>query len=212
MEEKKSEDIVVNDEKNGINDNHVGKDDHNNIEVDIANEEKNIKGDNYDNEKQVHKEISNTKSSVSVKIGLIGDASVGKTTLMVKQIENKFDELYIETLGVNMLEKTITIRNTDITFSLYDLGDRLEFHKLLPLVCVDAVAFFFIFDLSRKSSLYSIKEWYRQTRALNKNAHAILIGNKYDIFTTLPMEEQEEITTLAKKYAKAMGINNNNTN
>jgi GTP-binding protein of the ras superfamily involved in termination of M-phase len=135
---------------------------------------------------------------------LIGDASVGKTTLMVKYVENKFDEVYIETLGVSFMEKTITLRNTDITFSLWDLGGRQEFLSMLPLVCNDSVAFFFIFDLSRKSTLLSIKEWYRQCRGLNKNAHVILIGNKYDIFTTLSVEEQEEITILAKKYAKAM--------
>jgi len=161
------------------------------------------KAANDDSKTSLSKEKSE-KSSVFVKIGLIGDASVGKTTLMVKYIENKFDEVYIETLGVNFMEKMVTLKSTDITFSLWDLGGRQEFITMLPLVCIDSVAFFFIFDLSRKSTLLSVKEWYRQARGLNKNAHCILIGNKYDIFTTLPIEEQEEITLLAKKYAKAM--------
>lgn len=39
---------------------------------------------------------------------------------------------------------------------------------MLPLVCNDAVAILFMFDLSRKSSLASIKEWYRQVRGLNR--------------------------------------------
>ncbi len=39
------------------------------------------------------------KNDVVVKIGLVGDAQVGKTTLMVKYVENKFDEDYIQTLG-----------------------------------------------------------------------------------------------------------------
>ena len=173
----------------------------------IDNDEKSdriIDNDETSDAIEKNNDKKNGKSSVFLKIGLIGDSGVGKTTLMVKYIENKFDELYIETLGVNFMEKKITLRNTDITFSLWDLGDRIEFHNQLPVVCVDAVAFFFIFDLSRKSTLFSVKEWYRQTRSLNKNAHVILIGNKYDLFTTLPMEEQEEITALAKKYAKAM--------
>jgi len=38
----------------------------------------------------------------------------------------------------------------------------------LPLVCNDAVALLFMFDLSRKSTLNSIKEWYRQARGFNK--------------------------------------------
>lgn len=39
---------------------------------------------------------------------------------------------------------------------------------MLPLVCNDAVAILFTFDLTRKSTLNSIKEWYRQARGLNK--------------------------------------------
>lgn len=39
---------------------------------------------------------------------------------------------------------------------------------MLPLVCNDAVAILFMFDLSRKSTLNSIKEWYRQARGFNK--------------------------------------------
>jgi len=39
---------------------------------------------------------------------------------------------------------------------------------MLPLVCNDAVAILFLFDLSRKSTLISIKEWFRQARGFNK--------------------------------------------
>jgi len=111
---------------------------------------------------------------------------------MVKYVENKFDEDYIQTLGkilscatlmskyllingcifsftgVNFLEKTIVLRNTEITFSIWDLGGQREFLSMLPLVCNDAVAIFFMFDLSRKSTLLSVKEWYRQARGLNR--------------------------------------------
>lgn len=66
------------------------------------------------------------------------------------------------------MEKTITLRNTEITFSIWDLGGQREFLSMLPLVCNDAVTIFFMFDLSRISTLYSIKEWYRQTRGLNR--------------------------------------------
>ncbi|CAB1111173.1 unnamed protein product [Ectocarpus sp. CCAP 1310/34] len=70
--------------------------------------------------------------------------------------------------GVNFMEKTITLRNTEITFSIWDLGGQREFLSMLPLVCNDAVAIFFMFDLSRKSTLNSVKEWYRQVRYMIK--------------------------------------------
>ena len=71
-------------------------------------------------------------------------------------------------LGVNFMEKTITVRRTTITFSIWDLGGQREFVNMLPLVCNDAVAILFMFDLSRKSTLNSVKEWYRQARGFNK--------------------------------------------
>uniref|UniRef100_A0A6V1K250 Septum-promoting GTP-binding protein 1 n=1 Tax=Heterosigma akashiwo TaxID=2829 RepID=A0A6V1K250_HETAK len=147
---------------------------------------------------------SEERNNVIVKVGMVGDAQVGKTTLMVKYCENKFDEEYIMTLGVNFMEKIITLRNTEVTFSIWDLGGQREFLSMLPLVCNDAMAIFFLFDLSRKSTLTSIKEWYRQARGLNRNAHAFLVGTKYDIFTTLSPEEQAEIDKQARKFAKAM--------
>ena len=123
---------------------------------------------------------------------MVGDSQIGKTSLMVKYVEGSFDEDYIQTLGVNFMEKTISVRRTTITFSIWDLGGQREFVNMLPLVCNDAVAILFMFDLTRKSTLNSIKEWYRQARGFNKTAIPFLIGTKYDIFATLSRDEQEE--------------------
>lgn len=133
----------------------------------------------------------------------------------------QFSEDYIQTLGVNFMEKAISIRNTEITFSvsiylslylspqtdkpqIWDLGGQREFVSMLPLVSNDAVAILFMFDLTRKSTLNSIKEWYRQARGFNKTAIPVLIGTKYDQFASFPREEQEEITRQAKRFSKAM--------
>ncbi|EPZ36545.1 small GTPase [Rozella allomycis CSF55] len=144
------------------------------------------------------------KNTVFVKVGMVGDSQIGKTSLMVKYVEGTFDEDYIQTLGVNFMEKTISIRNTEITFSIWDLGGQKEFINMLPLVCNDAIAILFMFDLSRKSTLNSIKEWYRQARGFNKSAIPFLIGTKYDQFTQLSREEQEDVTMQSRRFAKAM--------
>ncbi|KAI1912600.1 Ras GTPase tem1 [Ophidiomyces ophidiicola] len=145
-----------------------------------------------------------SKNSVVIKVGMVGDAQIGKTSLMVKYVEGSWDEDYIQTLGVNFMEKTISIRNTEITFSIWDLGGQREFVNMLPLVCNDAVAILFMFDLTRKSTLNSIKEWYRQGRGFNKTAIPLLVGTKYDHFVNFPREDQEEISIQAKRFAKAM--------
>ncbi|PSR85811.1 P-loop containing nucleoside triphosphate hydrolase protein [Coniella lustricola] len=147
---------------------------------------------------------ANGRNHVVIKVGMVGDAQIGKTSLMVKYVEGSWDEDYIQTLGVNFMEKTISIRNTEITFSIWDLGGQREFVNMLPLVCNDAVAILFMFDLTRKSTLNSIKEWYRQGRGFNKTAIPILVGTKYDHFVNFPREEQEEISNQARRFAKAM--------
>jgi len=78
--------------------------------------------------------------SVVIKVGMVGDSQIGKTSLMVKYVEGSFDEDYIQTLGVNFMEKTITVRRTTITFSIWDLGGQREVCIFLPILVVDKLA------------------------------------------------------------------------
>ncbi|KAL0490410.1 Ras GTPase involved in M-phase terminaton [Acrasis kona] len=144
------------------------------------------------------------KKSVLVKVGMLGDVQVGKTSLMVKYVSDKFDENYMMTLGVNFLEKKVDLKNNEITLMIWDLGGQKEFMGMLDLVCTDSAALFFMFDLSRKTTLQSVKEWYIQSRRYNKTAVPFLIGTKYDKFLELPTEEQAEITDQARKFAAKM--------
>ena len=121
---------------------------------------------------------------------MLGDSQIGKTSLMVKYVDGTFDEDYIQTLGVNFMEKSITLRSNEITFSVWDLGGQKEFVNMLPLVCNDAVCLLFMFDLCRKSTLNSVKEWYRQARSFNKTATPFLIGTKYDAFSEMSKVSQ----------------------
>lgn len=158
-----------------------------------------------------------------IKVGLVGDAQSGKTSLMVRYVEGSFDEVsdelrkqwhwisaegvilqdYIQTLGVNFMEKTISIRNTEITFSIWDLGGQREFVNMLPLVCNDSIAILFMFDLTRKSTLNSIKEWYRQSRGFNKVRMNYMIDDTYTDVALLLFRRQSpfwlgQSTTLSR--------------
>lgn len=57
---------------------------------------------------------------------------------------------------------------------------------MLPLVCNDAVAILFMFDLSRKSTLNSVKEWYRQARGFNKVRPHNILGLYWLMTGSLP--------------------------
>ena len=65
-----------------------------------------------------------------MKVGMVGDAQVGKTSLMVRYVEGKFDEDYIETLGVNFMEKSIKLPRTSVTFSVWDLGGMMKCNRV----------------------------------------------------------------------------------
>ncbi|CAG8442767.1 24848_t:CDS:2 [Gigaspora rosea] len=124
---------------------------------------------------------------------MVSDPKVGKTSLMRKFAEGYVDEYYNQTYGVDFNEKTIKLGNHEITFSIWDFGQP----EFITYACYDSVAILFMFDLSQISTLYSIKkEWYKQTRSINKNAIYLLIGTKYDIFAEFPREIQDNITKM----------------
>ncbi|AAS52815.1 AER132Wp [Eremothecium gossypii ATCC 10895] len=149
--------------------------------------------------------IPQLKNEVKIKIGLIGDAQVGKTSLMVKYVQNVFDEEYTQTLGVHYLERKINLGSTDVIFSIMDLGGQREFINMLPLVSNRAVAIIFLFDLTRPETLTSIREWYRQARGFNETAIPLLVGTKYDLFVNLDVAYQEELSKTSMRYAQVMG-------
>ena len=108
------------------------------------------------------------KFKFTIKVAMLGDTGGGKTSFMVRYIEDKFDADYTETLGVNFMMKTISLKNDIMTVSLWDLGGSESFHTLMPKVCGDANFILFAFDLTQKQSLLSIKRWYKDARKENK--------------------------------------------
>lgn len=54
---------------------------------------------------QEQRQQAQKNSSVVIKVGMVGDAQIGKTSLMVKYVEGSWDEDYIQTLGRQMLDK-----------------------------------------------------------------------------------------------------------
>lgn len=159
----------------------------------------------FSNENQQQQQLPmKVKNQVEVQVGLIGDAQVGKTSLMVKYVQNVFDEEYTQTLGVNFLKRKVSIRSTDIVFSIMDLGGQREFINMLPIASLGSSAIVFLFDLTRPETLSSIKEWYRQAHGLNDSAVPILVGTKYDLFVDLDPDYQEQLSRTSMEYAQVM--------
>jgi len=75
---------------------------------------------------------------------------------------------------------------------------------MMPLVCNEAQALLFMFDLSRPSTLASVRAWYLEARKLNQSAIPFLIGTKFDTFAQMQLSHQQEMTRQARRFAKAM--------
>ena len=123
---------------------------------------------------------------------------------MTKYSENKYDDDYSETLGVNFMEKEIHLKHIDVTISIWDLGGEKEFATLMPLVCGDAQVILFAFDLTQQWSLFSVKRLYKEAKKENKQFMPFLIGTKFDLFESFQNSYKEEITKQARKFAEKM--------
>ncbi|KAL2630332.1 hypothetical protein R1flu_015018 [Riccia fluitans] len=142
--------------------------------------------------------------TVFVKVSMVGDCQTGKTSFMSNYVASQKNEDYVQTVGVNSMEKIFRVQNANIALSIWDIGGHRQFSSVMPLVCKDSDAILLTFDLTRRSTLYSVKQWFTQVRHWNKSAIIILVGTKYDLFVNLPQDMQRIITRQARSYAQAM--------
>eukprot|EP00764_Aduncisulcus_paluster_P013194 gnl/Carplike_NY0171/6517_a8953_219.p1 GENE.gnl/Carplike_NY0171/6517_a8953_219~~gnl/Carplike_NY0171/6517_a8953_219.p1 ORF type:complete len:203 (-),score=19.26 gnl/Carplike_NY0171/6517_a8953_219:85-672(-) len=141
---------------------------------------------------------------LTIKVGMVGEAQVGKTSLMYRYVKNSFDQDYIQTLGVNFMQKSVTLKTKVLNFSIWDLGGEDEFRAMLPLVVEEAAVVLFMFDLTRIHTLQEIKTWYSQVRKINPRIIPFLVGTKFDCFASFPKDKMTEITNKAFHYSEKM--------
>lgn len=141
---------------------------------------------------------------VRLKISLLGDCQIGKTSFMIKYVGDEQEKKCLEMTGLNLMDKTLFVQGARISFSIWDVAGDSRSIDHVPIACKDAVAILFMFDLTSRCTLNSVVEWYGKARKWNQTAIPILIGTKFDDFVQLPPNLQWTIVTQARAYAKAM--------
>ncbi|GMH05723.1 hypothetical protein Nepgr_007563 [Nepenthes gracilis] len=141
---------------------------------------------------------------VTLKISLLGDCQIGKTSFLVKYVGDEQERKCLQMNGLNLMDKTLLVRGARISFSIWDVGGDHNSLDHVPIACKDAVAIFFMFDLTSRCTLQSVIGWYSQARKWNQTAIPVLIGTKFDDFIRLPPDIQWTIVTEARAYARAM--------
>ncbi|PUZ72277.1 hypothetical protein GQ55_2G381200 [Panicum hallii var. hallii] len=142
---------------------------------------------------------------VSLKVSLLGDCQIGKTSFMVKYVGDDGEEQNgLQMTGLNLMDKTMAVRGARIAYSIWDVAGDIQSIDHIPIACKDAVAILYMFDLTSRCTLNNILDWYERARKWNKTAIPILIGTKFDDFAQLPLEMQWAIVNQARAYARAM--------
>ena len=137
--------------------------------------------------------------SVSVtrhKIIFVGDAGVGKTTIISRVMDNPFNEVYEPSIGVDFMSKIIKYRGQNIKLQIWDTAGQEKYKGLIPSYVRNSSIVFLIYDISVKTSFDNIPKWISFIRSI-ENTTLVLCGNKIDLSNReVNKEEGEE---LAKK-------------
>jgi len=131
---------------------------------------------------------------------LLGEANVGKTSLVYRFIENKFRGNYKSTLGVNLLKKDMNIKEFgDVSTQLWDLGGQESFRSLRKLYLEGANGALVIYDCTKRSSYEKLEDWILDFKEARGNEPILLIGNKTDLTDAIKVQESEGVE-LAKRF------------
>ncbi|KAK4383411.1 Septum-promoting GTP-binding protein 1 [Sesamum angolense] len=94
---------------------------------------------------------------VSLKISVLGDSQIGKTSFLVKYVGDEEDKRSLQMKGLNVMEKTMCIQGARIAFRIWDVGGEKRSFDQVPIACKDAVAILFMFDLTSRCTLTSYR-------------------------------------------------------
>jgi small GTP-binding protein len=146
----------------------------------------------------------------SAKICLFGESSVGKTSLIRRFVDDKYDDKYITTIGTKVSKKKLTVESptksdTEIEFVLmvWDIMGQKGFRHLLQESYFDgATGAIGVCDITRKETLDELKGWMESIIKVCGDVPIILIGNKADL-TEQAVVSIDDIKDVAVRYIES---------
>lgn len=116
-----------------------------------------------------------------IKILILGDSGAGKTSLMLRYSNNKFEKNYINTLGVEFKSKVVTIDGENILVQIWDTAGQQQFHNITRTYYRRASAIILAYDSTSVTSFNGIKTWVKVISAeTDTKIPMVLVATKCD--------------------------------
>ncbi|KAG2077150.1 ras-domain-containing protein [Suillus decipiens] len=135
--------------------------------------------------------------SVQVKLVLLGEAAVGKSSVVLRFVSNEFQANKEPTIGAAFLTQKCRLEDRVLRYEIWDTAGQERFHSLAPMYYRNAQAAVVVYDVTKATSLEKAKSWVKELqRQANPNIVIALAGNKVDLVQTsiasTPSSESED--------------------
>ncbi|KAJ0183876.1 hypothetical protein K1T71_000299 [Dendrolimus kikuchii] len=147
-----------------------------------------------------------------LKVVLLGEGCVGKTSLLMRYIEDKFNDKHLTTLQATFLNKRLNINGKRINLSIWDTAGQEKFHALGPIYYRNSNGAILVYDITDEDSFGKVKNWVKELKKmLGSDILLAIAGNKIDLEheRTVVLEEAESYasTVGAKHYYTSAKLN-----
>ena len=121
------------------------------------------------------------EDKINLKILILGDSSVGKTSLLLKYTDGYFPTIYVATIGVEYKIKKITINNININLQIWDTAGQERFRSITQSFIKGADGILYVYDITQKKTFDDLKTWISQSEESAEGFKKIIVGNKVDL-------------------------------
>ena len=139
---------------------------------------------------------------LTTKICLLGDFSVGKTSLARRFVESRFDDRYLSTIGVRVSRKVLQITAdapTTLTMLIWDTAGSEPFSTITQTYYQGSSGALLVCDLTRSETLESLAHYIHEFLRINPGVPLGIIGNKSDLESQRTISS-DSLRSTAERY------------
>lgn len=116
------------------------------------------------------------------KLVLLGEAAVGKSSLVLRFVKGHFTEYQESTIGAAFMTQTLALDDTTVKFEIWDTAGQERYHSLAPMYYRGAQAAVVVYDVTSQDSFERAQRWISELRdQANRDIVIALAGNKVDL-------------------------------